>query len=192
MLYGQGVPSMARKLDITGNRADSLVKEHRHRFPRIWEWSKEQLRSAYAAKRSYTRWGWYLSITHRTRKTTLRNFPVQGTGADIMRLAHILLFEAGIRVCAPVHDAFLIECPETEIEETKVKVCQIMARAGRLILGPDSILEADVSGKHVLRHPQRLIETTAEPMWNRIYSAIQRFSSRPAENRSAGRPITLY
>ena len=34
-----------------------------------------------------------------------RNFLMQGTGAEMMRIACCLATESGIEICAPVHDA---------------------------------------------------------------------------------------
>jgi hypothetical protein len=47
---------------------------------------------------------------------SLRNFPMQTNGAEMLRIACILLTEAGVRVCAPVHDALLIEGPLEELD----------------------------------------------------------------------------
>ena len=44
-----------------------------------------------------------------SRPTTLRNFPMQANGAEMLRLACCLATERGIEVCAPVHDALLVE-----------------------------------------------------------------------------------
>jgi hypothetical protein len=39
------------------------------------------------------------------------NWPMQANGAEMMRIAAMAATEAGIEVCAPVHDAFLIAAP---------------------------------------------------------------------------------
>ena len=166
---------MARDLGVSSNRAKDLLAAHRQRFPRAWDWSDEQVRAGYGQKRISTRWGWHLAVGPHTKERTLRNFPVQGTGADIMRLAHILLFEEGFRVCAPVHDGFLIECRETDLEEAAQEVRRILVTAGELVLGRSG-LRADT---RILRYPERLIESKGEAIWGRIYEAINRLSGRP-------------
>ena len=47
---------------------------------------------------------------------------MQANGAEILRLACCYMIEAGIRVCAPVHDAVLIEAPIRKIEEEISKI----------------------------------------------------------------------
>jgi hypothetical protein len=43
------------------------------------------------------------------------NFPMQANGAEMLRLACCLAIERGLAVCAPVHDAILIEAPLAEM-----------------------------------------------------------------------------
>ena len=47
---------------------------------------------------------------------SIRNWPIQATGADILRIACILAARHGIKILAPVHDAVLIEAPLERIE----------------------------------------------------------------------------
>ena len=52
-----------------------------------------------------------------------------------MRIACILITEAGIRVCAPVHDAVLIETPLEELDEKVKESQELMHKASRQVLG---------------------------------------------------------
>jgi DNA polymerase I-like protein with 3'-5' exonuclease and polymerase domains len=70
-----------------------------------------------------------------TNRRTLMNFPAQAHGAEMLRIAMILLAEAGIRVCAPVHDAVLVECAAAEAEATAETVRAIMTKAATMLLG---------------------------------------------------------
>ena len=66
---------------------------------------------------------------------SLRNFPMQANGAEMLRLACILGMEAGIKICAPVHDAILIEAESDAIDE-QVRIMQkLMATASAIVLG---------------------------------------------------------
>lgn len=172
VMYGQGTRSMARKLGITVNRAENLLREHQARHPVVWRWFRRQVDSSYGHREAVTLMGWRLYAgASFTRAGTLKNFPVQGSGADILRLAHLLLFEAGICVCAPVHDAFLVQADEKDLEETKAQVIAIMERASRIVLGKDSILRASAT---VLRYPQRLIEPKGKDVWDQIIATVNR------------------
>jgi hypothetical protein len=177
VLYGQGVHSMARKLGVSINHAEDLLAAHWRQFPRVWQWSDEQVHAGYGRRRLATRWGWYLTVGSQTKIQTLRKLPVQGTGADIMRLAHILLYEAGFRVCVPIHDAALVETQDCELAEAAEAVSHIMTTASQLVLGADTNLRVET---RTLRYPERLIVSRGEAMWNRIAGAVQRLSLKGA------------
>jgi len=191
MLYGQQFLSMSRKLGISPNRAQDLLRTNKKLFPEVWKWSDEQVRIGYGRKRIVTRYGWYMAVDANTKKQTLKNYPVQGLAADVLRLAHILLFEAGVRVTLPIHDAFLCECPESEAEETAATVRRIMERAGEHVLGAGTILRADVE---IVRYPDRWLDRDrGGEMWDRIMGIVDRLSCHgrvavPAELEASPTP----
>ena len=76
---------------------------------------------------------------------------MQANGTEILRLACCYLVEADIRVCAPVHDAVLIEVPIKETEEQVSRAQKLMARASRDVLS-DFELGTDVE---IFRYPDR-------------------------------------
>ena len=53
----------------------------------------------------------------------------------MMRLAAIAAYEAGIRICAPAHDAFWIMAPLSELTDTIEAMTKIMERAAFRSLG---------------------------------------------------------
>ena len=53
----------------------------------------------------------------------------------MMRIAAIAATEAGIEVCAPVHDAFLIAAPLDRLDDDIAKMRDIMSKAGRAVTG---------------------------------------------------------
>ncbi len=66
---------------------------------------------------------------------SLLNWPMQASGADMLRLACIGIAEAGIRICAPVHDAILIEAPIEDIDEAVEVARREMIEASAMVLG---------------------------------------------------------
>jgi DNA polymerase-1 len=65
---------------------------------------------------------------------SIRNFPMQSNGAEMLRLACSIATEKGISICAPVHDAILIESPVDEIHNAIRTTKAAMAEASRIIL----------------------------------------------------------
>ena len=60
---------------------------------------------------------------------------MQANGAEMLRIARILMTEAGIRVCAPVHDAVLIEAPLKELDGRVAQAQELMREASKHVLG---------------------------------------------------------
>jgi len=56
-----------------------------------------------------TVFGWRVYVGPRANPRSLTNFPMQANGAEMLRLACCLATERGVAVCAPVHDALLLE-----------------------------------------------------------------------------------
>jgi hypothetical protein len=98
-----------------------------HGFPRRQDRSLPRLANAR---------GWCCRRTQWRRadeaKKTLTNFPMQGNGAEMLRLAAMRLCDAGIVPCMLVHDAVLIEADN---EEQIAHAVEIMKSAGRDVCG---------------------------------------------------------
>ena len=120
-----------------------------------------------------SRRGWRLKVNRRTKWRTLVNFPVQSAGADILQLACCLSTEAGIDVCAPVHDALLIQSSVAEIERTVEATRHVMAQASRSVLsGFELRTDADV-----VRHPARYFDEGGKAMWDKIVGILETIGS---------------
>ena len=59
---------------------------------------------------------------------------MQANGAEMLRIACILMTEAGIRVCTPVHDAVLIKKPLKELDDRVQQAQELMSEAPRQVL----------------------------------------------------------
>ena len=77
----------------------------------FWRWIGDMVSSAMLTNKMQTVFGWRRRVGRDANPRSLMNFPMQANGAEMMRIAAIAATEAGIQVCAPVHDAFLIAAP---------------------------------------------------------------------------------
>lgn len=92
-----------------------------------------------------------------------------------MRIAAIAATEAGIEVCAPVHDAFLIAAPLERLDGDVADMRALMSRAGRAVTGGlDVRAEAEV-----VRWPDRFMDPRGAAMWQRVVGML------PADARRA-------
>jgi hypothetical protein len=95
---------------------------------------------------------------------------MQANGAEMLRLACCFLVEAGIELCAPVHDAVLIEAADDEIDEKVVLAERLMRRASRIVNGG---FELGTDAK-VVRSPDRYEDERGVEMWARVMELLER------------------
>ena len=133
--YGMGAKTLAFKIGRSELMARSLIAAHKRRYRKFWQWSNAVVAGGMQGFPLSTVFGWRLHPTEHSRPTTLMNFPMQANGAEILRLACCLGTERGIRICAPIHDAILIEAPLERLEADIATMRDAMAEASRTVLG---------------------------------------------------------
>ena len=93
---------------------------------------------------------------------------MQANGADIMRLAAMLATETGIVVCAPVHDAFLIEADLDVLDDTVTRMRAIMAEASRKVLNGFEIR----TDAEIVRPPERYSDERGVQLWQTVLGLL--------------------
>lgn len=132
--YGMGERSLAMRIGQPEAKARSLLLQHRETFPALWSWMNGAVNHALLTGWIVARFGWAYHVGDGPNPRSLQNWPVQSNAAEMMRLAACMLTEAGIDVCCPVHDAFLIEGPADQAEEVIARTQEIMAEASAITL----------------------------------------------------------
>ena len=167
-LYGMGEATLATNLGIYPSEARRLLSAHRRVYSVFWAWAESTTGAATLQGHIDTVFGWRRYVTSQTRPTSLLNHPMQSHGAEILRLACCFLTEAGIRVCAPVHDAVLIEAAADEIDDVVLKARSLMERASSIVLGGVVVrTEADF-----LSFPDRYVDPRGVEMWEKVLSIL--------------------
>ncbi|MEO8901139.1 MAG: DNA polymerase [Polyangiaceae bacterium] len=134
IMYGVSDRGLADILGIPESRAKAIMFRHRRTYPRYWEWSDEQAAGAAFDGVIETESGWRVS-TSRMGDRSVRNWPVQSTGGDILRLATVTARRAGIEIVALVHDAVIVEADVSEITAVVGRTKQVMIVAGEEVAG---------------------------------------------------------
>jgi DNA polymerase I-like protein with 3'-5' exonuclease and polymerase domains len=150
-----GEDTLARWIGCLPCEARELLRLHRQTYPTFWRWSQATVDSAVLTGRTETVFAWPLHAGAEPNPRSLMNFPMQANGAEMLRLACCLATERGIRVCAPVHDALLIEAPLDEIRERVAELRACMREASRVVLGGALELGSDAK---VVRWPERYMD----------------------------------
>ncbi|HTB77317.1 MAG TPA: DNA polymerase, partial [Polyangiaceae bacterium] len=167
--YMMGAASLATQLGVAEAYAADLLRQHRKAFRRYWAWSDDVAASARLRGRMQTAFGWSIVVgLLDDRERSIRNWPIQSTGAEMLRIACVLAIERGVRVCAPVHDALLIEAPSAEIEGAVATTQAAMREASGIVLDGFS-LRADAK---VFAHPERYVDPRGAETWARVFSML--------------------
>ncbi len=132
VLYGMSAFRLSNELGISGQQAKDWIEAYFNRYPKIQEYLDRTLVEARETGKVTTLFGRvrYIPEIH-NRSFTVRgnaermatNAPIQGTAADILKMAMIDLERrlgehgSGARMLLTVHDEIVIEAPEPSAAE---------------------------------------------------------------------------
>ena len=128
VLYGMSAFRVSNELNISGAQAKDFIDAYFGQYPKIQDYLDRTLEIARATGKVTTLFGRvrYIPEIH-NRSFTVRgnaermaiNAPIQGTAADILKLAMIALESRlgdGAPMLLTVHDEIVIETPERDVE----------------------------------------------------------------------------
>ena len=172
--YGMEAKSLALRIGQPPVVARDLLRAHREAYRTFWRWSDAVVDQAMLHGAIWTVFGWPLYAGEQPNPRSLRNFPMQGNGAELLRIACCLATERGIEVCAPVHDAVLIAAPLERIEADVAAMQAAMAEASAAVLG------GFVLGTEAKTYPDRYRDPRGEVMWKRVSDLVRQRERRTA------------
>ena len=176
--YGMGYKTLAMRIGADACLARHLLKTMAERYPVYAKWAETTVDAGFMSGRLATVFGWPTRVSPNDRPTALQNFPMQSNAAEMMRIAACLATERGIRICCPVHDAFLVEVDEGTAGQEIAAARETMAQASRLVLGG---LEIRTDVQQVC-WPDRYSDERGAAMWARVMGLLEN-----AEGRLVGR-----
>ena len=172
--YGIQAAALALRIGQPPIVARELLLAHRDTYRTFWRWSDAALDTAMLTGSLHTVFGWHVHVGETSNPRSLRNFPMQANGAEMMRLAACLATERGVEVCAPVHDAFLICAPLARLDQDVATMRAAMAEAARIVLSGFE-LGTDVS---ITNWPNRYMDPRGRVMWQRVLELLDRSEQR--------------
>lgn len=164
-----GPVSLAERIGQPVEVAKQIMRGHRETYRTYWRWSDGVLDQSNLSRALRTPFGWTWHISDKPREAQVRNWLMQAGGSDVMRIAAIYMVRAGIKVCAPVHDAFLIEAPVENLDDVVREARRLMSKASCAVTGG---LEIKTDAK-VVRWPGRFNEEKGAELWEIVNSIIQ-------------------
>jgi DNA polymerase I len=144
---------------------------HRETYRDFWAWAETTVERGLLGGVLTTPFGWQYRLDRRqpANSRSLLNWPMQAGGAEMLRLACIRIVRAGVRLCAPIHDAVLIEAP-THLIASHVEIArEAMVWASSMVLGGQCCrVDADLYA-----YPRRYMDVErGSQMWNRVMKLI--------------------
>jgi hypothetical protein len=167
--YGMSAGSLARRIKQQPAHARELLELHRRTYPKFWAWSDQAEVNGMLGGSLQTVFGWPIHVGPNANPRSLRNFPCQANGAEMLRLACCLATEQGVMVCAPVHDALLVEGAAEEIEEVVHRTQRAMQEASEIVL--DGFVLR--SKAQIVKYPDRLLDKKSRPIWDQVMEILE-------------------
>jgi DNA polymerase-1 len=145
LIYGMSAYGLMNSTDLTLAEAENFVKAYFEKFPGVKKYLDETRRLA--AQQGYVetllgRRRYFPALQSKLNQAVRNreereaiNTPIQGTAADVMKIAMIkippALERAGLRgkMLLQVHDELVLECPREELEQTARVVQETMTSA---------------------------------------------------------------
>jgi len=141
LVYQQGAMATAQDLGISMKEAQAFIDKYFSRYPRVRGFIGRTIEEARVRGYVQTLWGrkrYFRYLNDRSdvvRKADERaavNAPIQGSAADLMKLAMIRLDKEltkrklKSKLILQVHDELVLEVPQSELEEAKLVVRESM------------------------------------------------------------------
>jgi hypothetical protein len=171
--YAMGEYGLAMKIGQPRIVARDLLRVHRQTYKTFWRWSDAAVDTAVLTGCLNTVFGWQIRIGPDYNPRSLRNFPMQGNGSEMLRLACCLATERSVEVTALVHDALMIHAPMDRLDADIEITREAMIEASRNVLGGFA-LGVDAS---ITRWPDRYMDPRGQVMWERVVGLIQQSAS---------------
>ena len=146
IVYGISAYSLSQDLGVFVNEAKSYMDAYLRRFSGVAKYQKDVVEQGREQ-------GYVETLFHRRRylpelkasdfntrsfgERVALNMPIQGTAADVIKLAMVRVFRRlereGLRarLILQVHDELIVECPEKECEQVKALLTEEMENAVR-------------------------------------------------------------
>ena len=150
LIYGQSAFGLSQQTELDYDEAERFISAYFDTYPGVREWLENTRKLAYAQGYVETLLGRrrYFPELHSTQRARAGqraaaerqaiNAPIQGTAADILKIAMIRLarrlIDAGLqaRMVLQVHDEIVLEVPRTEVSTVVAMTREVMESAYEL------------------------------------------------------------
>ncbi len=147
IVYGIGAFSLSKDIGVTRSEADSYIKNYLATYPSVAEYMENTIKKAKLDGFVTTYFGRRRYLPELTSSNGMmrafgervaRNAPIQGTAADIIKLAMIKVYNRlaleipTAKLILQVHDELIVECDEKDAESVSKLLSEEMQNAVNL------------------------------------------------------------
>ncbi|GAB6943075.1 DNA polymerase I [Thermus brockianus] len=139
VLYGMSAHRLSQELGIPYEEAVAFIDRYFQSYPKVKAWIERTLEEGrqrgyvetlFGRRRYVPDLNARVKSVREAAERMAFNMPVQGTAADLMKLAMVRLFprlpEVGARMLLQVHDELLLEAPKERAEEAAALAKEVM------------------------------------------------------------------
>jgi DNA polymerase-1 len=149
IIYGLSAFGLSQTLGISREDAQTFIDAYFRRYSGVRAWLDMTMEEVRRLGYTRTLFGRIRPIPDiKSKDYNLRHFaertavnsPIQGTAADIIKIAMIRIHHAlresqlSAKILLQVHDELVLEAPEAEVEKTRILVQQEMEGAAQLLV----------------------------------------------------------
>jgi hypothetical protein len=174
--YGLGARSLAARTGLSLCEAAEILARLRARF-RVFEYyARNVLDHAGLHLELSTPFGWRMYCPSGVNPRTMRNFPIQSTGSEILHVACILAERRGIAIVAPIHDALVAEVPASDAEAGAAALDRLMRDASAVVLRGYELS----SDSKIMLPGEHFHDKRGAAMWDTVTRLIAKFEEQVA------------
>jgi len=144
IIYGISAYGLSTRIGITVKEAEKFINEYFKTYPKVKKYMDEVEKKAKKDKEVRTVFNRlrkikYIDASNRRLQQEAKrmaiNSPVQGTAADIMKVAMINVQDkidekkSNCMMIMQIHDEIVLECPDEEVDQMKKMLVQEMENA---------------------------------------------------------------
>ena len=134
IMYGKGAYSLSKDLDVSVKEADAFLKTYLDTFPKVDGYMQDCIAHAKDTGYVETLFGRRRALpelassnfqVRASGERMARNTPIQGTAADIIKLAMVHVWQRlrdeklQARLLLQVHDELIVEAPDSEVDAVR-------------------------------------------------------------------------
>ena len=182
--YGQEARGLALKLGTPFYDAATIHKSIVEAYPTYHSWSEKWILKGMQRGYFKTMYGWNRHLTFRetTNPRSLKNWPIQSHGSEMIRHAMIAADDAGFEISMCVHDALVVHMDKKGCVEKIKLLVKLMGDASEKIINFRIPVDVKIIEKHYFQ------KSPDKEKWEALYNKhlSNKMLQNPTPNKSNG------